>query len=301
MDTSRPAPVVIYTPQSQLRRPRQLWRDMWKDLTKSRELAWRFFVRDLAAQYRQSLLGVFWAFFPPLMTSFIFIALRENNLVNVGETPIPYPVFVLIGTILWQLFSESLHAPLRSVTAARSMLVRINFPREALIVSAMYGVLFNLLIKWVVIAGIFILYHIPFTTGVFLALLVMFSIILLGISLGLLLTPLGMLYNDVASALPIVLQIWFFLTPVVYPVPQAFSSIKALNASTLAGWLVNLNPVTPLLGAARELLTQGALATGTLTTPLSLLWVNVIVLFLLLLGWVIFRISLPIIIERISA
>jgi lipopolysaccharide transport system permease protein len=87
---------------------------MWQDLKSSRELAWRLFVRDITAQYRQSIFGIFWAFVPPLITSLVFILLQSNNILNIGETDIPYPVYVLVGTILWQLFSESLNAPLKN-------------------------------------------------------------------------------------------------------------------------------------------------------------------------------------------
>jgi lipopolysaccharide transport system permease protein len=129
-------PEVIYTPESQMRTPGRLLRSMWQDLKASKELSWRLFIRDIFAQYRQSLLGIFWAFLPPIVMGLVFIILRSKNVVNFGETDIPYPVFALVGTTLWQVFTESLNAPLKSVTMARPMLAKINFPREALIVSA---------------------------------------------------------------------------------------------------------------------------------------------------------------------
>ena len=161
-------PVVVYTPASQMRSPRLLLGSMWKDVKASRELSWRLFVRDLSAQYRQSLFGVLWAFVPPIVTSIIFIILQSRNVVNFGETDIPYPVYVLVGTILWQLFTESLNAPLKSVTAAKPLLVKINFPREALILSAFYLASFNLMIKLIVLAVIFVVFQVPLTWGLLL-------------------------------------------------------------------------------------------------------------------------------------
>lgn len=76
MDHSQDLSVVVYTPASQVRNPGVLLRSMWRDLKDSRELAWRLFVRDISAQYRQSLLGIFWAFAPPVITSVIFIILQ---------------------------------------------------------------------------------------------------------------------------------------------------------------------------------------------------------------------------------
>ncbi len=259
---------------------------MVRDLAQARELSWRLCVRDIRALYRQSLLGVLWSFAPPVVTALIFILLQQANVLNLAETSIPYPVYVLTGTILWQVFTESLNAPLRSVKASQSMLVRINFPREALIISAMLVVLFNLLIKTAVLAGLFLWFRVPLTWGVLAATVPVLMLVLLGIGAGLLLTPVGMLYSDVTAALPTLTQILFFLTPVVYAPPQTFP----------LSLIVALNPVSPLLIAARDLA-----VTGELNNPVGFFFASALALLLLLAGWIIFRISLPIVIERVGA
>ncbi|MCB8923690.1 MAG: ABC transporter permease [Ardenticatenaceae bacterium] len=277
---------TVYTPDSQMRSPGLLLRAMVRDVWASRELSWRLFVRDVSAQYRQSLLGVLWAFVPPIVTSIIFIVLQSRRVVDFGETPISYPVYVLVGNILWQLFTESLNAPLKSVTAAKSLLVKINFPREALIVSAVYLVLFNLGIKLIVIAVIFVIFGVPLSWGLLLAPIAILMLMMLGIGLGLLLTPIGMLYTDVATSLPIIVSLAFFVTPVVYTPPQSFPfSLIAI-----------VNPVSPLLIAARDLLTQGIVEN---IVPFAV--VSVLTILLTLVAWVIYRVALPIIIERMSA
>jgi lipopolysaccharide transport system permease protein len=279
-------PVVIYTRSSQMRTPARLVREMVRDLVASRELAWRLFRRDIAAQYRQSLLGLLWAFIPSVITALIFIVLQKSQIVQLGETDVPYPVFVLVGMLLWQVFSESIQAPLKSVTNARAMLAKINFPREALILSALLVVLFGVSIKAVVLAGVFLFFGMPLTWGLLLAPLAVLMLVVLGFGMGLVVTPLGMLYTDVSSALPTVVQILFFLTPVVYAPPEVFPF-------TL---IMTLNPVSPLLVGARDLITLGAM-----TDPVSFLWVSGLAVALLLGGWLFYRISIPIIIERMSA
>jgi len=154
---------VIYTPDSQMRTPVRLVRQTLRDLKDSRSLAWRLFLRDLSAKYRQSILGVFWAFVPPILVGLIFIFLQSRKIVNFSQTDIPYPVFALVGTTLWQLFTESLNAPLISVRAARPILARIKIPYEALLLSAFYNVLFNFLIKAIVIAGILVFFKVELT------------------------------------------------------------------------------------------------------------------------------------------
>jgi len=259
---------------------------MLRDLASSRDLAWRLFVRDLSAQYRQSLFGVVWAFVPPIITSAIFIFLQERRIINFGETTIPYPVFVLVSVLLWQVFTESLNGPLKSVTLAKPLLVKINFPREALIISSFYMVIFNLLIKTVILGVIFLIFRIPLSWGAVLAVFPVFMLIILGFGIGLFITPLGALYNDVATSLPLITQLFFFVTPVVYPPPQTFP----------LSLIVILNPVSPLLIAARDLIT-----TGQVNNLTAMLIISGLAIILLLITWVIYRIALPIIIERISA
>ena len=91
MGQSDDLPVIIYTPESQMRSPRRLIRDMFRDLKASSELAWRLFIRDIAAQYRQSLLGVFWAFLPPIVMGLIFIILQSKKIVNFVRKKIAEP------------------------------------------------------------------------------------------------------------------------------------------------------------------------------------------------------------------
>lgn len=277
---------VVYTPESQLRSPGRFLLSMWQDIKASRELAWRLFVRDMSARYRQSFLGVFWAFLPPILTGMVFIILQSKNVVNFGETDVPYPVFVLVGTILWQIFTESLNAPLKITISAKQMLAKINFPREALIAAAFYEILFNLLIKSIVLAGIFIFFKVQVTWGLLLAPMAMLMLIFLGMTIGLFITPFGVLYSDVSSALIIVIQLLFFITPVVYPPPQSFPY----------SLVATLNPVSPILIGARDLLTK-----GTMTNIEPFLIVSGLTFIALFISWIIYRLAFPIIIERMNA
>lgn len=124
---------VVYTPSSRLRRPLHLFQQMARDLLASRELAWRLMVRDLSAQYRQSFLGIAWAFIPPIVTALGFTVASNAKVVNIGATDLPYPAYVMFSMALWQTYVEALNGPVQAVTAAKPMLARINFPREAII------------------------------------------------------------------------------------------------------------------------------------------------------------------------
>ena len=212
--------------------------------------------------------------------------LQARSAIDFGVTDVPYPVYVLIGTILWQLFTESLNAPLKTLTASKAMLVKINFPREALIVSAILVVLFDLLIKVAVLAIIFVLFGLKLTWGLLLAPVAILMIMMLGVSIGLLVTPIGMLYNDITSSLPVITQLLFFVTPVVYSPPQSFPF----------SLIATVNPISPLLIAARDLITK-----GTVENVVPFVVVSLLTLVIFFFAWILYRVALPIIIERMSA
>lgn len=279
-------PEVIHTPESILRHPIQLFRLMWRDLLASRELAWRLMVRDISAQYRQSFLGFLWAFLPPLVMAAGFTLAKDADIFKADVTDLPYPAYVMFSTALWQTFVESVNGPVQAVTQAKPMIARVNFPREAIILAKVGEVLFNFAIKLVLIVGLFLWYRIPVAWTVILAPVALIHLIMLGTLIGMLLSPLGVLYQDVSKGLTMVTGFWLFLTPVVYSVP---------NQGTF-GLLVKLNPVTPLLVTTRELAT-----TGVISQAYGFWVVSVITIVGLLLTWVAFRLAMPYVIERVSS
>lgn len=279
-------PEVIYTPESLLKHPLKLFQQMWRDLLASRELARRLMVRDISAQYRQSFLGIIWAFLPPIFMATGFTLASNANVINVGKTDLPYPAYVMFSTALWQTFVEALNGPIQAVTVAKPMLARVNFPREALILAKMGEVFFNFAIKLILIVALFIWFHVSVSWTVILTPVALIHLVLFGTFIGILLAPFGVLYQDVSKALTLITGFWLFLTPVVYPVP---------NAGTF-GFLVKLNPVTPLLVTVRELAT-----TGVVSDPWRFWIVSVITIVGLLLTWIGFRLAMPYVVERVSS
>lgn len=281
-----PLKETVYTPDSELLHFGRLLRHMARDLLAARELAWRLFVRNISAQYRQSLLGYAWAFVPPVFTSLIWIFLQSQKVFGIADTGMPYVVFVIIGTVLWQTFVEALNAPLSMVGASKSMLTKINFPREALILAGVSQALFTFALRAMLIVAVMLWYRVPLQSAMLLAPLGVLALVGLGTAIGLVLTPIGMLYHDVGRGLGYATTVLFFLTPVVYPVPRA----------SFAGTLIELNPVTPLLVCTRDWLFRGEahLLPG-------FLWVTGIMLVLLFVGWVLYRVAMPHLISRMSA
>jgi lipopolysaccharide transport system permease protein len=278
-------PVTVYTPESPLRQPRKFVRDMIADLLASRELAWRLFIRDLSAQHRNSVLGYFWVFLPPLVASLPFVYLNSTGVARMGDTPIPYAAYAMVGTIIWQTFVDALNSPLRTVNAARSMLTRINFPREAILLSGLMQVGFNFLVRLVLLVAVFGAFALEPAATAPLFFVGMLSVVGTGFMIGLILTPFGILYSDVPQSLPIASTFLMLLTPVLYPVP----------ASGFGAIVSALNPLTPLITTTRDWLTIG--------TPAHVggfILVSAMTITFLVFGWVAYRLALPHLIARLG-
>jgi len=277
---------LFYSSESALRHPLNLFRTMIDYLLASWQLGLRLTIRDISAQYRQSLLGILWAFIPPILTTIVFVILNKYKVLNTGEINMPYPVYAFTGIILWQLFTDSLMTPLKIGRESRIMITKINFPHESLLISSVLQTLFSFAIKLMLLIILFFLYSVSISwTSIFFPIAVL-GLILLGISLGVFLLPLSMLYNDISNAITMILGLWLFITPVIY-----------MPSSTgLLGKITAFNPVTPVLLNSRDMLLNGTFAYFN-----GFILISLLCFFLLLAGWIIFRVSLPFIIERASA
>ena len=277
--------VKIYTPESHLRSPSIFIKGMFTDLIRSKDLSWQLAVRDIKTQYRQSILGIIWAFITPLATTITWIFLNKTGIIKLSPTGIPYPLYVFSGTLLWSIFIESLQMPLKLSNAAKNTLSKINFPREAIIISGVYQTLFNGAIKVFLIFITFLIFNIYPNWQILFFPFAFISLILAGTSIGLLITPIGMLYNDIGRVIPLGMQFIMYITPVVFPMPKE-------------GWVHYIflyNPLTQIIMVCRDWLS------GTESNFfLGFLIVNIGVLILLLIAWAIYRAVMPVIIERMN-
>jgi lipopolysaccharide transport system permease protein len=203
--------------------------------------------------------------------------------INISATPVAYPAYVLCGIMLWQLFFQALQCPMTSMVKARNMLAKLNFPREAVVLAGIGEVLFNFCVQLLVLIPVFVLFKVPVGPTLLLAPVGVASLVVLGLSLGLIVAPVGMLYKDIGNAINLMGTFWMLLTPVVYP-----PSREGLVAK-LAFW----NPVSPVLVTARDWLTS-----GTATYPVGFVLVSAVALGVVFAGWFLLRLAMPMIIER---
>ena len=249
-------------------------------------MIWALFCRDFKSEYRQSLLGYLWAFVPVLATTLTWVFLNQQNLVKIGPTETPYPVHVLVGTMLWGLFSKSLTGVMQGFSAGSSVFVKIKCSPLAFSISGLSQVFFDLFLQCLLLIPVFFVFGINFSPFILLAPLGMLGLSLLGSALGLLLIPISSLYHDISRATTFALGFLMYLTPVVYPAPkEGFASI-----------IVSYNPVTPLIECTRSLLTG-----SPIYNFLSLVWVFVFSLLLIQVGIWFLRVSFPHLVARMGS
>lgn len=281
-----PDQVVVYSPASALRSPVAMFREMVGDLRASRELAWRLALRDISAQYRASFLGYAWAFILPLANTLAWVFLNASGIVKVSATGMPYPVYVLTGTMLWQMFVEGLQSPLQQVGAAKPMLTKLRFPRESIILSGMIKWWFNAGVKLLILLPLLLYFGVRLDHHVLLVPIAMLAIQVVGFAIGLFVSPIGVLYSDIARTIPIIAQFAMFITPVVFAMPEEGAMAR----------LFEVNFMTPLVLTGRAWLTGGA--TPVLGYFIAVMGVSML---LLMISWLLYRLAMPILIERMSS
>jgi len=279
--------ITIYSAQ---KTGKTLWshlRDIRNELPQAHELGLRLFQRNLRATYRQSFLGFLWVLLPPLMTAALWIFLKASGVIKTNVAGLPYTLFVLIGIMLWQVFTEALLAPIQIVNQNKAMLSKINIPREGLILACLYEQAFNLFIKLLVIGLALLLFWQPVSVaGIGLALLGMAVTCLAGLSIGLFVTPIGMLYQDVSRGITVVLPFLMYLSPIVYDKPK----------SGLMAQLMPFNPMAVIITQTRQWFTEQHVS----ITPLFIVY-TLLFLTLLFISLIIYRLAMPMIIERMGS
>ncbi|MBC7529418.1 MAG: ABC transporter permease [Chthonomonadaceae bacterium] len=283
-ETQTETRTVLYTAHGHLGVGMGAWREMFTELWETRELTWRLYLRDFSARYRQSLLGYVWAVLPALITVATFTWLNRTNVLPVKGTPLPYPVFVLLGMTVWQLFASGLTNSTQALVGASALITKINFPRETLVIAAFGQAVFDFFIRLFLLAGAFVIYRVTPSPAILLMPLVLLPLCCLTLGLGLLSALLNGVLRDVGQIITFLLTFWMFLTPVVYPASTEGS--KAL--------LNVLNPVSPFVIAVQDLT-----IVGHLTQPGNFAIGCVVSVVVLLLGWRLFHLTEPRIVERI--
>ena len=277
--------VRVYQKENHLHLGRLL-KESFQDMYTSRFLSKQLAKRDIKAQYRQSFLGIIWAFITPLTTAAVWVVLNLTGTIKLSPTGIPYPIYAMAGTLIWSMFTSAINSPMKTTKASKGVISKINFPKEALIITGIYKLLFDSAVKILLLVVFVFSFGVGYHHSMWLFPFALLGILFVGTAIGLLITPMGMLYSDVSKIIGMILRFLMYATPVVYAIPE--SGIM----KTLMEW----NPVTPLILTTRDLLTG--------VTPEFLNYYFIVMLVcvpIFFLGLVFYRISIPVLVERMSS
>lgn len=271
-------PVEIeYSPTGVIRNGANGWRLMFRDLADHRRLIWLLIQRDISVRYRQSILGYLWAVIPQLATVGVFAFLHAARALPIGGTRIAYVAYAVWGISVWQLFAGCLASCTSSLAASGSLVTKVNFPRETLVIAALGQPAFDFAVRLLPVLAVFIWHGVVPSWGALLMPLVLLPIMLLALGLGFILSIANLVIRDTGNALGTLLTIGMFATPVLYPAPVRWPF-----------YLVNVvNPVSPLLTA-----TQDLIADGFLTAPAMFAAACLFSLGVAFGGWRVFRVTI---------
>jgi ABC-type polysaccharide/polyol phosphate export systems, permease component len=212
--------------------------------------------RDIKVRYKQAVLGVAWAVLQPVVTMIVFtivfqkIAHVTYNPGEVNGRKIPYPVFTYVGLLPWNLFSGALGRAGTSLVGNANLLTKVYFPRLVIPISAVIAGLVDFFIAFLVFLVLMAAYGIvPSWHMVWLPLLILLAMAT-SLAFGLWLSALNVLYRDVAYIIPFLIQLWMFLTPIIYE-PPTFANHPVWR------FLYNLNPMVGVVEGFRWALIGG--------------------------------------------
>jgi lipopolysaccharide transport system permease protein len=280
---------ISYTPDGPVfdnkKGPFLTTRLMWSELVASRDLIRRLFIRDFSAKYRQSVLGILWAMIMPLITVGVFVGMNRSGILKIEDVGMPYPLYAIIGLTIWNFFTAGLTTCTNSVIGAGSMVIKINFPKVALILAASGQGMVEFLIRSVLIAMAFLYFGVaPDWEGLLVGFVCLIPLYLLMVGTGFVLSLAAGVLRDILNVLNLALTGIMLLTPILYPI----------TGDTFLARANVFNPFNYLVNVPRDFIVRGQ------TEYMSeFLWVAGLSVIVFHIGWKLFYLAQTKIAERI--
>lgn len=206
-----------------------------------RELLWVLVERDLRVRYKQTVLGVGWVIIQPLLLMAIF-SVVFGRLAKIPSDGIPYPLFVFAALLPWLFFASCITTCSNSLVGQQHLIAKVYFPRLIVPFSSVGAGLMDFAISTLLMFALMIYFGVEWTMQLLIAPLLVVAVIFLALGVGTLLAALTVTYRDFRFVTPFLVQIWMFLTPVIYPVsifPERWQ------------WVLYLNPMTGIVDGFR--------------------------------------------------
>lgn len=219
------------------------------DLWRFRELAYFLTWRDVKVRYKQTLLGAMWAILQPLMQMVVFNFLF-GNIGGIDTGGIPRPIFTFAALLPWNLFSKSLSDASRSLVANRNMITKVYFPRLLVPISSIMSGVVDFSIGFLILLGMMVYYAYPITAAIWAVPVFLLFALVSAFGVGLWLSAWNLHYRDVRYALPLLTQMWLFLTPIAYPLSEAYAKLGEILPQSILQFYY-LNPMVGVVEGFR--------------------------------------------------
>ena len=247
-------------------RPSRGWVNLHlKELWAFRELLFFLMWRDIKVRYKQTVIGIGWAVIQPLFTVLVF-SLLFGTLAKIPSNGLPYPVFLYSAMLPWSLFATGLSSGSTSLVANQRLVTRVYFPRLVLPIAAVLGSLVDFVVAFAVFLVLMLYFGILPTVAIVTLPLFIAIALFSAIGIACWLSAIDARYRDVRYALPFLTQVWYFATPIIYPVSFVPEGWR---------WILGLNPMTVVVEGFRWALLGQPLDVG-FTPLLSLTLVAVL-------------------------
>ena len=223
--------------------PNKAWsaldrRDLWA----FRELLYFLTWRDVKVRYKQTELGIIWAIIQPLSTMLIF-TLFFGRLAGVPSDNIPYPIFAFAGLLAWTFFANAITNSGNSLVGSAHLITKVYFPRMIIPGAAVAAGLVDFAIAFVILVLLMIYYGVAITWNMLMFPVLLLLLTLLALGVGMWMSALNVKYRDVRFALPFMVQLWMYISPVIYPASFLPEKLR---------WLLSLNPMTGIIEGFRS-------------------------------------------------
>jgi lipopolysaccharide transport system permease protein len=237
-----------------------------------RELLYQMTRRDLLLRYKQTIMGFGWAIFMPLLNTAVFSVIFTR--VAPLDTAMPYPLYAYCGLVCWNFTASSLRFAVNSLTTNSSLVTKVYFPREIFPISAVAVSLVDFAVGSSVLIALMAYYQVMPTAALAALPWVLLVHVMFTMAIALVLAMGNLFYRDVKYIFELVITVWMFMSAVLYPVDRV---------GGLAGTIMAINPMTPILEAYRDVLLRGRTpdAAFLLTTGMAAV--------MLLVAWIIFH------------
>jgi ABC-type polysaccharide/polyol phosphate export systems, permease component len=227
-------PVVVIEPRAWLALDLQ---ELWA----YRELLYFLMWRDVKVRYKQTALGVVWVVLQPLLMMLVFTFLF-GRVAGIKSDGLPYSLFAYTGLLMWTFFSSAVNAAGNSLVNSAALITKVYFPRMLVPAAAVGATLVDFAVAFIPLAIMMVFWKVRFTSNLLLLPIFIIIVVVLALGVGMWMAALNVKYRDIRLALPFLLQLWFFASPIIYPLSLFEGKVR---------WLLGLNPMAGIIEGFR--------------------------------------------------